>query len=189
MIYLTCIIDKPDHKSETITGESNTDCSKWLKSYQLVLTWIRSMVFPSVQAMILHCTTTKEVWQLLDQFLSPLCSIHLKSLRTKLRATKKKADVTMSEYLMDIRTTVNVLRAVGSSIEEEEIIGYVVDGLDENYRSFLTHLHFNLATSFDELVGHLLQEEDLLKRTGQSVNPIAFVAQQQSPMVRPSTTT
>lgn len=57
---------------------------------------------------------------------------------------------------MDARTTTNVLRAAGSTISDEEIIGYVVDGLDDSYRSFLTHLHFNPAKSFDELVSYLL---------------------------------
>lgn len=95
----------------------------------------------------------------------------------------------MSEYLMEFRTTVDALRASGSNIEEE-IIRYVVDGLDENYRSFLTQLHFNPAKSFDELVSHLLQEEDLLKRTGPAVTtPIAFTAQQtnQQPATRNNT--
>lgn len=176
---LSTIISEPDQKQETESGEINPEYKKWTKSDQLVLTWIRSTVSPSVQAMILHCVTSKEAWRLLDRFLSPLCSIHLKSLRTKLHTTKKKTDVTMSEYLMDVRATVDALRAAGSSIEEEEIIDYVVDGLDESYRSFLTHLHFNPTTSFDELVSHLLQEEDLLKRTGgPTTNPIVFVAQQ-----------
>lgn len=57
---------------------------------------------------------------------------------------------------MDAKTTTNVLRAAGSTISDEEIIGYVVDGLDDSYRSFLTHLHFNPAKSFDELVSYLL---------------------------------
>lgn len=64
---------------------------------------------------------------------------------------------------MDVRATVDALRAAGLSIEEEEIIGYVVDGLVESYHNFLTHLHFSPTSSFDEPVSHLLQEEDLLK--------------------------
>lgn len=111
--------------------------------------------------------------------MSPLCSIHLKVLWTKLRETKKKPDTTMSEYLVDVRTTIDALHAAGSTIGEEEIIGYVVDGLDDSYRSFLTHLNFNPTTSFDELVSHLLHEEDLLRRTWVfAANPIAFAAQQ-----------
>lgn len=161
---LSHIIDKPDQLPKETPGNDNTEYEKWLKSNQLVLTWIRATVSPSVQSMILHCSTAKEAWQLLDRFLSPLCSIHVKSLRTKLRATKKKANVSMSEYLTDVRAITDAIRAAGSSIEEEEIIGFVVDGLDESYRSFLTHLHFSPATSFDELVSHLLQKEDLLKK-------------------------
>lgn len=67
--------------------------------------------------------------------------------------------------------TIDTLRAAGSTISDEEIISYVVNGLDESYWSFLTHLNFNLAKSFDELVSHLLQEEDLLMRTSNTITP------------------
>lgn len=110
--------------------------------------------------MILHYVISKEAWLLLYRFLSPLCNIHLKFLQTKLRATKKKAGVMlMSEYLMEVRAIVDALRAAGSSIEEEKIIGYIVDGLDETYRSFLTHFHFNPPTSFDELVATFFKKK------------------------------
>lgn len=68
----------------------------------------------------------------------------------------------------------DALHTTGSSIKEEEIIGYVVDGLDETCRSFLTHLHFNPTTSFNELVSHLLQEEDLSRRTRPPDKPNSF---------------
>lgn len=43
------------------------------------------------------------------------------------------------EYLVDVRATIDTLRVVGSSISDEEIIRYVVDGLDDTYRSLLAH--------------------------------------------------
>lgn len=132
-----------------------------------------------------HCQRSLESAQPLP--VPAICSIHLKSLRTKLWATKKKTDVLMSKYLMDVRATVDALRAARLSIEEDEIVSYVVDGLDESYHSFLTHLHFSPASSFDELVSHLLQEEDLLKRSATpATNPIAFTAQQVTPQNNPT---
>lgn len=140
--------------------------------------------------MILHCVTAKEAWALLDLFLSLLCRIHIKSLRFKLCGTEKKTETPLLEYLMDVQATTNALCAVGSFISDEEIIGYVVDGLDENYQSFLTHLHFNPENSFDELFSHLLEEEDLLKRNSTTITPpnIMFAAQQQN-SVKPTVTT
>lgn len=69
--------------------------------------------------MILHYTTSKEVWLLLGQFLSPLCSIHNKALRSKLQAFKKKIEITVFEYLMDIRGTIDALHAMGSTISNK----------------------------------------------------------------------
>lgn len=74
------------------------------------------------------------------------------------------------------------VHADGSSINDEAIIGYVVDALDDNYQSFLSYLHFNSAILFDDLVRHLLEEEDFLKHTSTAVAPpaIAFATRQQS---------
>lgn len=61
-------------------------------------------------------------------------------------------------------------------VVDEEIISVIIDGLDESYQRFHSHLHFNMTTSFDELVIHLLQEEHFLKRTSLSLTPlIAFM--------------
>lgn len=133
----------------------------------------------------LHCTSAKETWELLDWFLSPLCSIHIKSLRSKLCATKKKPKVSMFKYLMDTKATMDTLQASGSSITDKELLSYMVDGLDSAYRSFLTYLHFHTTTSFDELHIHLMQE-DLLQHTQISyVKPIAFIPATPNPLVIP----
>jgi len=114
------------------SGAINPDYTTWSKADQLVLTWIRSTVSASVQTMILHCTTAKEAWMLLEKFLSPLCSIHVKALRTKLRNTRKLSNTTMSEYLMEVKTTVDALRAAGSTIQEDEVcLLYKSDAADD----------------------------------------------------------
>lgn len=48
---------------------------------------------------VLHCTALKEAWTLFDHFLSPLCSIHIKALCTKIRATKKRTTFPWSTSL------------------------------------------------------------------------------------------
>lgn len=88
------------------------------------------------------------------------------------------ATVPMSEFLMEVKATVDALCAAGSSIQDDEAIGYVVDGLDSSYRSFLTYLQFHPPASFGEIHNILLQEEDLMKHSRYQENPtpIAFAA-------------
>lgn len=94
---LNHILEDPDQKLHLDNGDENLEFKKWSKSKHLVLTWIRSTVSPSVQAMIVHCVTAKQALALLDHFLSLLCSIHIKLLRLKLYASKKKSETPMSE--------------------------------------------------------------------------------------------
>lgn len=122
------------------------------KSDQLVLTWIN-----------FHYSTSKEAWLLLDRFLSSLCSIHIKALQSKLRASKKKLETPMLEYLMEIRATTDAFVRLGLRLTTRRSSTMLSMVLMSPYRSFLTHLSFNPSTSFDELVSHLLIEEDLQK--------------------------
>lgn len=46
----------------------------------------------------------------------------------------------MSEFLMEVKTTISVLYAIGSTIQDKEVINYIVDELDSSYQSFLTYL-------------------------------------------------
>lgn len=127
---LKYVFDESAPPTTSTTSEPNPDYTNLVKADQLVLMWIRSTVSTSVQTMILHCSTAIEAWMLLENFLSPLCSIHVKTLRAKLQTTWKQPTTSMSEFLMDVKTNVDALCAVGSSVLDEDVINYIMDGLD-----------------------------------------------------------
>lgn len=111
---------------ELASGKPNPDHLNWTKANQVILTWICSIVSSSVQTMILHCVSAKDAWALLDRFLSLLCTIHIKSLHAKRRTIRKLPTVTISKFLMDIKAIVDALPMAGSTIQDEEIINYVI---------------------------------------------------------------
>lgn len=92
-------------------GEQTDELVRSHKADQLMLKWIGSTVSASIQAMILLCTTAKEMWSLLDRFLSSLYNICIKALGSKLRATKKNSTTPISEYLHKVKANIDVLQA------------------------------------------------------------------------------
>lgn len=77
---------------------------------------------------------------------------------------------------MEEKATMNALCEASSFVTNEEVINYVVVGLDTSYRIFLTYQHFHPTSSFDELHICLMQEEDLIQHTQTSdANLVAFV--------------
>lgn len=131
--YLKYVLEDTIPPPSPPNGEPNPEYLTWSKANQLILTWILLTISSSVQTKILHCVSTKKAWPPLDRYLSPLCIIHIKTLWTKLHTTQKLPIVSMSKFLMNVKNTINTLRVVGSTIQDEEVINYVVDGIDSMY--------------------------------------------------------
>jgi hypothetical protein len=69
--------DRIPPSSKLPDGTLNPEYSK----DKLVLSWIRATSSPSIQILLISCSTACEAWALLDKQLSPLSKIHLRTLR------------------------------------------------------------------------------------------------------------
>ncbi|KAH7851416.1 hypothetical protein Vadar_011329 [Vaccinium darrowii] len=67
---------------------------------KLVLSWIKPTTSPSIQKLLLSCSTTYEAWHLLEKRLSPLSKIHIRTLRDQLRTLKRDADKPIADFLL-----------------------------------------------------------------------------------------
>lgn len=129
-----------------------------------------------MQTSIIKCATTKEAWDFLEKFLTLIFHIHVKFLLHKVCTTKHSSFVSMFDYLMVIRNIVDALEASGTTVSDDDLVMYVVDGLFPSYKAFQTALSMRGSpVTFDEIHILLLTEEDLLSRTGETTeNPPAF---------------
>lgn len=144
--------------------DGNQEYEEWRRVDRLVMTWIKFTVSTAVQQMIVSCKTAKEAWNRMEKFLSPLCVIHVKSLRNKLRTAKKAPTTSMIDYLVSMRTTVDTLATAGAPVPDEELVGYTLDGLDYNFIRIQSTLQMTNDIVFDELITLLIREEDLIHR-------------------------
>lgn len=131
---------------------------------KLVLSWIKATTSPSIQTLLLSCSTAYEAWHLLEKRLSPLSKIHIRTLRDQLRTLKRDADKPIADFLLHAKSIADSLAAAGSPISDSELIDYIIDALGTEYKEFLTSLHLRPTNSFDGFYDLALQEEHLLKR-------------------------
>ncbi|KAI0496608.1 hypothetical protein KFK09_022928 [Dendrobium nobile] len=67
---------------------------------------------------------------------------------------------TMTQYLTEIKTIVDQITAAGSTIEDENILMYTINGLPPAYQAFITSIRTTLhPISLDDLYSLLLSEE------------------------------
>lgn len=75
---------------------------------------------------------------MLDQYLSPCCTINVKTLHNKLHKMWKIATLAMKDYLITMKTTMDSLLVAGSQIPDDDVIAFVMDDLDSTYKNFIS---------------------------------------------------
>ena len=104
---------------------------------------------PTIQTIILSCTTTREVWELLAKRLSPVSKIHVRTLCDQLRGLKKTSSQAMVDYLLHAKTLSDSISAAGVPLPN--LIDYITVGLGNKFKDFITSLHFQPQVIFDDL--------------------------------------
>ncbi|KAF7820554.1 Retrovirus-related Pol polyprotein from transposon RE1 [Senna tora] len=122
----------------------------------------------------------KLTWNIMiEQFgINTKARVHL--YRTELRGIKKGTK-TMSKFLLKIKAIAGALRAIGSLISEHEHMQYILEGLPQEYESFVTSANMKTnLTSIGELEALLIAQEvrvdQSLKAIKSTETPSANVA-------------
>jgi len=105
--------------------------------------------------------STHQIWSKLHVYYASQtrARARVKQLRLQLRNPKRDRSITI--FLLDIKKTVDTLAAVGSPISTKDHIEAILDGLPEEYDSFVTTITSRLDPYTVEDVESLLltQEE------------------------------
>ena len=80
--------------------------------------------------------TSTAIWNRLSTYYASHTRATIKKLRLLLRTPKNDRNIT--NYLLDIKKTVDSLSAIGASISIAEHIDAILDGLSEEYDGFIT---------------------------------------------------
>ncbi|PNX93258.1 histone deacetylase, partial [Trifolium pratense] len=169
--------------ADRLDGKNSDEYQQWLFKDQSLFTWLLSTISDAVLPRVLNCKHAHEVWDQIHKYFNSVLKSRSRQLRSELKNTKKMAR-SVSEYLLRIKSIVNSLVAVGDVVSEQEQVDAILEGLPEDFNSFVMMIYsrFETPTVEDVEALLLLQEVQFEKFRQELANPkvSANVAQVQS---------
>jgi hypothetical protein len=144
----------------------NAAYSVWQKKDQYVLSWINVHLSESVLSTIYGFQTSQQVWTSLATKFASSTRSHVSHLKRQLQ-TLKQGSKTCSEYLKTAQSWSNQLVAIGKPIDDEDLISYIISGLNPSFNAFVTVFSMtskDKEPSFTEFQDELLSHEMLLNQ-------------------------
>ncbi|KAF9670097.1 hypothetical protein SADUNF_Sadunf13G0033200 [Salix dunnii] len=136
---------------------------------KLVLSWIKATSSSSIKTLLIPCTTAHQAWTMLAKRLSPLASTRVRILKDQICTLRKDNHTTVSDYLNHAKSLFDSLTQSSATMDDDELISYVLDGLDLEYKELATTLHLHPNVDFDQFYDLVLREEHLQKRMSLTV--------------------
>ncbi|PKU86353.1 hypothetical protein MA16_Dca002184 [Dendrobium catenatum] len=118
-----------------------------------------SVISPPLLPYVLNLEHTHYVWVTIDKRLQSMNRSRILQLKNELHHLTMKY-MTMTQYISLVKSKVDAINAVGSSIDTEDIILYTLNGLPTTYNAFKTSIRTNLQPlSLDDLYSLLCNVE------------------------------
>ncbi|KAM2234494.1 hypothetical protein PS1_012962 [Malus domestica] len=171
--------------SGNFTFTPNPAFELWYEKDQNIIIWINSTLSEDLIPFTVGVQSARELWQNLEQRFDGVSRSHIHQLRSNLQSMTKGSS-SISEYLQQIKEVTDALAVVGALVDDRDLLLIILNGLPDDYDSFVDYVQFRLAnTSVDDLHGFLLSKEMALARkkhtTDSSVEPFqAFHVQPSS---------
>ncbi|KAF9664325.1 hypothetical protein SADUNF_Sadunf16G0006700 [Salix dunnii] len=148
---------------------------------KLVLSWIKATSSSSIKTLLIPCTTAHQAWIMLVKRLSPLASTRVRILRDQIRTLRKDSNTTIADYLNYAKSLLDSLIQSGATMDDDEFISYILDGLALEYKELATTLHLHPDIDFDQFYDLALREEHLQKRMSLTLTTGVAMAADQVP--------
>jgi hypothetical protein len=143
----------------------NSEFLAWKKRDKALFTLIYSTLSPPVLAMVVGKGTSQEVWETLEERFTCTARANVLNLKLELQAIRK-GNESVSSYLQRIKTTRDMLYAVGVQIDNEELLHIILKGLPKEYASFASAIRTRDGILSLEKLSVLLQTEEQSMKEG-----------------------
>ena len=106
-------------KSEEIVQLLNEEHLIWKKTDKLLVCWLFLTLSESIFGQVTHCTIAYGIWKTLENLFAQQSKARALQLRHEIQNTKK-GNLTISEYVLKMKTISESLAAAGQALSEEE---------------------------------------------------------------------
>ncbi|CAN0915865.1 Retrovirus-related Pol polyprotein from transposon RE1, partial [Linum grandiflorum] len=141
------------------TTEPNPAFVSWKRRDRLVLLWLRSTMAERCLSLVVRAAMAHDAWKTIDSSFRSQTRARRMHLKIQLQALPK-ASLSMMDYIEKKRALDDSLADDLNPVTDEDLIGYILSGLDSTYGAFATAFMMKTDTlSVDDLIGLLLHEE------------------------------
>ncbi|KAJ1700906.1 hypothetical protein LUZ63_000685 [Rhynchospora breviuscula] len=188
--YLSSPPPPPTRQNADGQVEFNQDYLSWSRQDQLLLSWLRASLSEPIQAQVVSCSTSANLWTMLQQQFATNSRARLSDLKRQLQLAQKGGS-SCTDFLRQVRTIADELTYIGAPPTTDDLVLTILNGLGPEFNPFvaaLTATNRNKALSFSDLRGMLLSHEALINSqmaASSSSTPSAFFTQPASGFPRP----
>jgi hypothetical protein len=157
----------------------------WEKKDQYLLSWLIATLSEKVISTVYGLNNSRQVWSALANRYAAPSKTRIQDLRRQLQILRQ-GDKTCADYVNAAKSLADQLTMVGKPVLDEDLISYLIGGLNPRYNAFITS--FTLMTkdatmSLAEFQTLLLSHEQLLNSQDAYSEPSSFAmhAQKMSP--------
>jgi hypothetical protein len=147
---------------------------RWFQQDQLVLLALLGSMSEDLVGQMTRLTTSKAVWDTLHAMFSSQNRARVMQIRFQLSNLKKK-DLSAADYFNKMKALADAMATVGVPLGDEEILGYMLAGLGQEYESLVTTLTArDDAVSLNSFYAYLLGAELRIEQQASSGEIFAF---------------
>ena len=156
-------VEKPDKSTEKV---ENPAYVQWIAQDQQVLSYLLSSMTKEILVQVSSLEHTAEVWKAITEMFSSQSKSRVLQLRSQLSRMKKE-DLSASAYYTKMKGLADEMAAAGKKLDDDDIIEYILNGLDAEYNPFVSSMTIKDNVSLSDLYAQLLSYEARLLQQNQ----------------------
>ncbi|KAK1669758.1 hypothetical protein QYE76_057917 [Lolium multiflorum] len=133
-------VDDSDGKGRTEV--SNPEYENWVQTYQQVLHYLLASLSKEILVSCIGMRTASAVWLAIKTMFAAKSRTRIANLRVQLANTKKEGKTT-AQYFAAVKAITDELAAAGRPMEEDEVVEYLLAGLDDPYNPLFAAIGAN----------------------------------------------
>ena len=153
-------VEKAD---KTVEEVENPAYGTWLSQDQQLLAYLLSSMSKEILVQVSSHEHAADLWKPITQMFSSQSRSKILQIRSQL-SREKKGDSSVSAYFSKMKGLADEIGAAGKKLEDDDLIDYILNGLDSEYNPFVSSVSIKDSLSLDDLYAQLLSYEARLQQ-------------------------
>lgn len=113
---------------------------RWIVQDQMLFSWILSSLSETILPRVIGCKHSWQLWEKIHKHFQSLMKAKIRQLRSEMKNTKKGSR-SISEFVLRIKCIADSLIATGECVSEQDQVDAILEGLPEEYNSFIMMMY------------------------------------------------